>query len=77
VVTITADLYITERSVSFSEGISARQLAALEIVDYVAVIDEPSAVTPIERLVGRLREGTRIRQPRPRQDRDTSFARRR
>src|SRR5206468_56779 len=28
----------------------ARQLAALQIVDYVAVIDEPSAVTPIEML---------------------------
>ena len=27
-----------------------RQLAALEIVDYVAIVDEPSAVTPIEAL---------------------------
>ena len=51
VVTITADRHITKkRSVSFSEEYRARQLAALEIVDYVAVIDEPSAVTPIERL---------------------------
>ena len=51
VVTITADRHITKkRSVSFSQEYRARQLAALEIVDYVAVIDEPSAVTPIERL---------------------------
>ena len=51
VVTITADRHITKkRSVSFSEEYRARQLAALEIVDYVAIVDEPSAVTPIERL---------------------------
>ena len=51
VVTITADRHISKkRSVSFSEEYRARQLAALEIVDYVAVIDEPSAVTAIERL---------------------------
>ena len=49
VVTITADQYITKkRSVSFSQEYRARQLAALEIIDYVAIIDEPSAVTPIE-----------------------------
>jgi cytidyltransferase-like protein len=51
VVTITADRHITKkRSVSFSEEYRARQLAALEIVDYVAIVDEPSAVTPIEQL---------------------------
>ena len=51
VVTITADRHITKkRSVSFSEEYRARQLAALEIVDYVAIVDEPSAVTPIEAL---------------------------
>ncbi len=51
VVTITADRHITKkRAVSFSEEYRARQVAALEIVDYVCVIDEPSAVTPIERL---------------------------
>src|SRR5438477_12002126 len=51
VVTITADRHITKkRSVSFSEEYRARQLAALEIVDAVAVIDEPSAVTAIEAL---------------------------
>jgi len=49
VVTITADRHITKkRSVCFSQEYRARQLAALEIVDYVAVIDEPSAVTAIE-----------------------------
>src|SRR5215470_15976692 len=49
VVTITADQYITKkRSVSFSQEYRVRQLAALEIIDYVAIIDEPSAVTPIE-----------------------------
>jgi cytidyltransferase-like protein len=51
VVTITADAHITKkRSVSFSEEYRARQLAALQIVDYVAVIDEPSAITAIEAL---------------------------
>jgi cytidyltransferase-like protein len=51
VVTITADRHITKkRAVSFSEEYRARQLAALEIVDFVAIIDEPSAVTAIERL---------------------------
>jgi cytidyltransferase-like protein len=51
VVTITADAHITKkRSVSFSQDSRARQLAALEIIDYVAIVDEPSAVTPIEAL---------------------------
>jgi cytidyltransferase-like protein len=51
VVTITADAHITKkRSVSFTETYRARQLAALEIVDYVAIIDEPSASTAIEAL---------------------------
>jgi cytidyltransferase-like protein len=51
VVTITADRHITKkRSVSFNEAHRAHQLAALELVDYVAIVDEPSAVTPIERL---------------------------
>jgi cytidyltransferase-like protein len=51
VVTITADNYITKkRSVSFSEEYRARQVAALEIVDYVAVVNEPSAVAAIEAL---------------------------
>jgi cytidyltransferase-like protein len=51
VVTITADQYITKkRSVSFSEEYRARHVAALEIVDFVAIVDEPSAVTAIEAL---------------------------
>jgi hypothetical protein len=51
VVTITADKYITKkRSVSFSEDYRARQVAALEIVDYVAIVNEPSAVAAIEAL---------------------------
>ena len=51
VVTITADAYITKkRSVSFGQEYRARQLAALQVVDYVSIIDEPSAVTPIETL---------------------------
>jgi cytidyltransferase-like protein len=51
VVTITADKYITKkRSVSFTEEYRARQVAALEIVDYVALVNEPSAVAPIEAL---------------------------
>src|SRR5207253_1227251 len=51
VVTITADEHITKkRSVSFGQDYRARQLAALEIVDYVAIVDEPSALTPIQAL---------------------------
>src|SRR3982751_7100882 len=49
VVTITADRHITKkRSVSMREDYRARQVAALEIVDYVAIVDEPSAVTALE-----------------------------
>jgi cytidyltransferase-like protein len=51
VVTLTADKYITKkRSVSFSEDYRARQVAALEIVDFVAIVNEPSAVAAIEAL---------------------------
>lgn len=51
VVTLTADKYITKkRSVSFSEEYRARQVAALEIVDYVAIVNEPSAVPAIDAL---------------------------
>ena len=51
VVTVTADKYITKkRSVSFSEEYRLRQLAALEIVDYVALVNEPSALAAIEAL---------------------------
>jgi cytidyltransferase-like protein len=51
VVTITADRYITKkRSVSFSEEYRARQVAALEIVDFVAIVNEPSAAAAIEAL---------------------------
>src|SRR5258706_9858504 len=51
VVTVTADEFITKkRAVSFNEAYRLRQLAALEVVDYVALVHEPSAVTPIEAL---------------------------
>jgi cytidyltransferase-like protein len=51
VVTLTADRYITKkRSVSFSEEYRLRQVAALEIVDYVALVSDPSAVPAIEAL---------------------------
>ena len=51
VVTLTADQYITKkRSVSFPEEYRLRQVAALEIVDYVALVNEPSAVPAIEAL---------------------------
>ena len=51
VVTVTADEFITKkRSVSLSENYRLRQLAALEIVDYVALVREPSAVMAIEAL---------------------------
>jgi cytidyltransferase-like protein len=51
VVTVTADEFITKkRAVSLSETYRLRQLAALEIIDYVALVSEPSAVTPIDAL---------------------------
>jgi cytidyltransferase-like protein len=51
VVTITADTHITKkRSVTFTEEHRARQVAALEIVDYVALVHEPTALSAIEAL---------------------------
>src|SRR3984893_7173171 len=51
VVTVTADTHITKkRSVNFTEVDRARQVAALEIVDYVAVVQEPTALSAIEAL---------------------------
>lgn len=51
VVTLTGDAHITKkRSVTFSEDQRARQVAALEIVDYAAVIQEPTALSAIEAL---------------------------
>jgi cytidyltransferase-like protein len=51
VVTVTGDRHITKkRAVTFPEGQRARQVAALEIVDYVAVIQEPTALSAIEAL---------------------------
>lgn len=51
VVTITADRHITKkRSVSFAESDRARQVAALEIVDYVSLVPEPTALSAIEAL---------------------------
>lgn len=51
VVTITADEHITKkRSVTFSEHDRARQVAALEIVDYVALVREPTALSAIDAL---------------------------
>jgi cytidyltransferase-like protein len=51
VVTITADKHITKkRAVSVREDYRARQVASLEVVDYVAIVDEPSAVAAIEAL---------------------------
>jgi cytidyltransferase-like protein len=51
VVTLTADKHITKkRSVSMREDYRARQVAALEVADYVAIVDEPSAVAALEAL---------------------------
>src|SRR5262249_38085323 len=51
VVTLTADKHIhKKRSVSMREDYRARQVAALEIVDYVAIVDEPSAVAALDAL---------------------------
>ena len=51
VVTITGDSHIAKkRAVSLHENARARQIAALEIVDYVAIVDEPSALAAIQAL---------------------------
>jgi cytidyltransferase-like protein len=51
VVTITADQHITKkRAVTFTQEHRARQVAALEMVDYVAIIHEPTALSAIEAL---------------------------
>src|SRR5690349_22280606 len=51
VVTITADQHITKkRVVTFTQEHRARQVAALEMVDYVAIIQEPTALSAIEAL---------------------------
>lgn len=51
VVTITADRHITKkRTVTFTQDQRARQVAALSIVDYVAIVDEPTALSAIEAL---------------------------
>src|SRR6267378_1586262 len=51
VVTITADRHITKkRSVTFTEEHRVRQVAALDIVDYVAIVHEPTALSAIEAL---------------------------
>jgi len=51
VVTITGDEYITKkRTVTFPEEYRVRQVAALDVVDYVAVLQEPTALSAIEAL---------------------------
>lgn len=51
VITLTADSYITKkRKISFTQEDRASQLAALEVVDYVCIIHENSAVTSIKEL---------------------------
>ena len=51
VVTITADQFITKkRGVTFPEDYRARQVAALAIVDYVALVPEPTALSAVETL---------------------------
>lgn len=51
VVTITGDHYITKkRGVIFGEEHRAQQVAALEIVDYVCLVHEPTVLSAIEAL---------------------------
>jgi cytidyltransferase-like protein len=51
VVTLTGDRHITKkRAITFTEEQRARQVAALEIVDYVAIVQEPTALSAIEAL---------------------------
>jgi cytidyltransferase-like protein len=48
VVTITADRFITKkRGVTFPETYRAQQVAALAIVDYVALVPEPTALSAV------------------------------
>jgi cytidyltransferase-like protein len=49
VVTITGDEYVNKKNkLFFNEKLRSKQLAALDMVDYVAVIQEPSALTSIK-----------------------------
>ena len=51
VVTITADKFITKkRGVTFPEHYRAHQVAALAIVDYVALVPEPTALSAVQAL---------------------------
>ena len=51
VVTVTGDRHITKkRGVTFAEVHRARQVAALDIVDYVAIVQEPTALSAIDAL---------------------------
>jgi cytidyltransferase-like protein len=51
VVTITADTHVTKkRSVTFTEDHRAWQVAALAIVDFVAIVPEPTALSAIDAL---------------------------
>src|SRR5689334_395587 len=51
VVTLTADEFITKkRAVTFTAEHRARQVAALEMVDYVAIVNEPTALSAIAAL---------------------------
>lgn len=51
VVTVTADEYVTKKKHTFfNENLRAKQVASVEIVDYVALIFEPTALTPIKYL---------------------------
>ena len=70
VVTITADRFITKkRGVTFPEDYRAQQVAALAIVDYVALVPEPTALSAVERAAARrLREGARVPGPGARQE---------
>src|SRR5580700_5977515 len=48
VVTVTADTHVRKkRAVTFNENYRARQVAALQIVDYVAIVPEPTALSAI------------------------------
>jgi cytidyltransferase-like protein len=48
VVTVTGDKYVNKKNkLFFNEKLRSKQLAALDMVDYVAVIQEPSALTSI------------------------------
>ena len=72
VVTITPDIYVNKgpNRPEFPESYRAQMLAALEMVEAVAINRWPTAVeTAEDRSAGRLRQGSRLQEPSGRLER--------